>query len=241
MSIGFLAGFVDAIAGGAGLITVPTLLAMGMPPHMTLGTNKFAATLGVFSSALTFVYRGFFKPWLWVAAIVATFAGALVGASATFIFSAQFLNYFLPIIIILVAVYMLLPRDYLTNAATGAFKPRKRSSMLLGILIGFYDGFLGPGTGSIWTSAIIAVYKLDLLTASAVARFMNFISSITALATFMVLKDVDYSVAILLSLTLILGSLVGANAAIYFGARFIKPIFLVVAIGIAIHLVYRLW
>jgi uncharacterized membrane protein YfcA len=120
------------------------------------------------------------------------------------------------------------------------FKPPPLSSFILGKILGCYDGCFGPGTGSFWTCSVMAIYKMDLLSASGVARVMNFISNFTALLTFMVLRNVDYSIGIVMGLGLLAGSYVGARSAIHFGAAFIRPIFLTVVIALAFHLVWHI-
>lgn len=241
MSICFIAGFVDAIAGGSGLLVVPALLATGLPPQLTIGTNKFAASFGVLCSATTFIRRGIFNPLYWRAAILAVFIGALCGALATQLISSHVFRQLIPIAVIAVAVYMLIPKKSVTESASKTFRPRSSSSAILGTILGFYDGFLGPGTGSFWATLVMAVYKLDLLTASGVARFMNLISNTVALMTFILLGDVDYQLGIFLAIALAAGSYIGANAAIRFGVKFIKPVFLTVVIVLAIHMIYVEW
>lgn len=241
MGVGFGASFIDSIAGGGGLLMVPAFLTAGIPPHLTLGTNKLSATMGVATAVRAYIKKGFFKPSLWVAATIAALIGAAIGAIATHFISAKFLQLFLPAAVILVAIYAILPKKKNLKHNDHFYKPKKTSSTFMASIIGFYDGFLGPGTGSFWTSALMYFYKMDMLAASGVARFMNFISNVVALTTFCILGNVDYSLGLAVGVSMIVGSYLGAHSAIKYGSKFIKPVFVTVVILLAIHLIYLEW
>jgi uncharacterized protein len=238
LGLGFLAGFVDSIAGGGGLITLPALLSVGVPPHFALGTNKLAATFGTFNASRTFIKKRIFNPLLWKTAIFATLFGALIGVLLSHFVSTIFLKHIIPLVILATAIYIAFFTSPQKNSppAESTFKPKTKFSVVTGSLLGFYDGFLGPGTGSFWASTLMALYKLDLLTASAIARFMNFVSNMIALITFMILQNVDYVFGLSMGIGLFLGAQIGAHSAIRYGGKFIKPIFLVVIIGMAVHM-----
>ncbi len=244
LAVAFLAGLVDAIAGGGGLITIPALLSAGMPPHLALGTNKLAGTFGTFSAARAYIRKGLFQPQRWQAPIFATLVGASLGTVAVTLVSAEHLKQFIPILILAAAIYILLPqktRPLPTSATPKAVEPALRTGVPLGGVLGFYDGFAGPGTGAFWTAATMAIYKVDLLRASGIARFMNFVSNIVSLVTFALLSSVDYLLGLSLGLTLMLGAHIGAHSAIRFGAPFIRPIFVVVVIATAARLAWEAW
>ena len=232
-----LAGFIDAIAGGGGMLVMPALLSTGMSPHLVVGTNKLVGTFGTFSASLTFIRKGLFKPALWWAMSFGTFVGALVGAVLIYLMSAGTLKKLLPLAILLAAAYLAWPRR--VPPATVRSEPvltppiTRRVKLLTGGLIGFYDGFIGPGTGAFWMAAAMKLFQLDLVAAAGVARFMNFISNLTALLTFMVLGNIDYAVGLTMGITLMLGAFVGAHSAIRYGAPFIRPVFLLVVLIMA--------
>jgi len=240
---GFLGGFVDSIAGGGGLITLPALLSIGMPPHLALGSNKLAATFGSFNAARIFIQRKILNPRLWLLCIIATGIGALIGVTINHFLSTHFLQKFLPLLIIAVAIYVGIfrPDKHRDFQQFRNFQPPRLSSFLLGNLLGFYDGCFGPGTGSFWTSLVMAIYKMDLLSASGVARVMNFISNAVALLTFILLGSVDYSIGVTMGIALLIGSNIGARSAIRFGANFIRPIFLTMVILMAIHSLWEVY
>lgn len=239
--IALLAGFVDGVAGGGGIIMIPSLLTAGIPPHIALGTNKLAATLGVFNATLTYLRHHIFKPRYWVATIIAVFIGALFGTLATHLFSSAALEKLIPIILILVAVYLLLPRSTYQVSRQPDLKPNKLFSSLTGGALGFYDGFCGPGTGSFWIIIVNAVYKVDMLQACAIAKLMNLVSNFVALLTFMLLSNVNYGLGLMMGVMLMLGSYLGVRSAIYFGDKFIRPFILAVVIIMAVHLVWSNW
>lgn len=239
--VGLVAGFVDGVAGGGALITIPTLLSVGVPPHFVLGTNKLAACMGVFNAALTYLRRRLFHPRYWGVAIIAVFAGAVCGTLTTQLVSSAALQKLLPIIILVVAVYMVIPRSVHTFKRDLNLKPGKISSVATGGGLGFYDGFCGPGTGTFWVTLMMALYKVDILQASAIAKFMNFISNIVALITFMLLSNVDYRLGLIMGLAMMTGSYVGVHSAIRHGAKFIRPVFITAVMIMAIHLIWTQW
>ena len=110
---------------------------------------------------------------------------------------------------------------------------RRGVKLLTGGLIGFYDGFIGPGTGAFWMAAAMKLFRLDLVAAAGVARFMNFISNLTALLTFVVFGNIDYAIGLSMGALLMLGSFAGAHSAIRYGAPFIRPVFLSVVLLMA--------
>lgn len=241
LAAAFLAGVIDSIAGGGGLITLPALLSVGIPPHLALGTNKLAGTFGTFSAARVYVAKGLFTPALWRCAIIATFIGALIGALATRIFSADALNKILPLIIIVAGAYALWPKHPQASLSQNTIAPGKCASLTLGALLGFYDGFSGPGAGVFWTTLAMKVFRADLVSASGIARAMNFVSNIVALLTFMLLSSVNYTLGFSMGLAVMTGAYLGAHSAIRFGRSLIRPIFILVVLALAGRLAWIEW
>lgn len=227
-----LGGFIDAIAGGGGMLVMPALLGIGMPPHLVLGTNKLVGTFGTFSASLTFIRKGLFQPALWWAMSFATFIGALAGAVLIDLMNAGVLKKFLPLAILLASVYLIWPQRAI--ASTIPPEPiapqaiRYKIKWLTGGLIGFYDGFIGPGTGAFWMTAAMKLFRLDIVAAAGVARFMNFVSNLSALLTFMLLGNINYAIGLSMGALLMIGAFIGAHSAIRYGAPFIRPVFLIV-------------
>ena len=237
----FFAGMVDSVAGGGGMIALPALLTAGLPPHLALGTNKLAGTFGTFSASLAYIRKGLFKPRLWRAATVATFIGAMSGTIAVWLVSAGLLAKLMPILILAAAVYVIARRTPDLAVHQEPAPPGRKASGALGLALGFYDGFAGPGAGAFWTTASMWLFRLDILRASGVARFMNFISNLVSLATFAVLGLVEYSIGLAMGLTLMVGAHIGAHSAIRLGARFIRPVFVTVVLALAARLIWQEW
>lgn len=236
-----VAGMVDAVAGGGGLIALPALLAAGLPPHIALGTNKLAGTFGTFSATLAYVGKGLVHPRRWTAVILATGAGAAAGSVAVWLVSAEVLRQLIPPLVAAAAVYVFLRRLPADARPGPEPTPPAGRGVALGGSLGFYDGFVGPGAGAFWTGAAMAVFHLDLVHASGVARLMNLVSNAASLAAFMVLGLVDYAVGLAMAAALALGSWVGAHTAIRFGAPFIRPVFVTVVLTLAGYLAWDGW
>ncbi|MEE4379863.1 MAG: TSUP family transporter, partial [Candidatus Competibacteraceae bacterium] len=137
-----IAGFVDSIAGGGGLLMLPALLSTGMPPHLALGTNKVISTFGTLSASITFIRKGWFKPRFWWPATLGTFVGALSGTVLIYLVQAELLKKLLPLAIMLAAVILVWPRRGAANVPSLPTSVRigSRPQWLAGIGIGFYDG-----------------------------------------------------------------------------------------------------
>ena len=204
MLTSLFAGFVDGVAGGGGLLVLPALLTAGVPPHLSLGTNKLIGTMGVIASVHAYIKSGILRPRYWFAAMIAVFFGGLLGALTTQFVSSAALEKVLPVLILLVAVYMIIPRAAQHFKRDLDFKPKQTSSVAAGSVLGFYDGFCGPGIGGFWVAVVMALYKLDILQASAIAKLMNLLSNIAAFSTFMVLDHVDYRLGLIMSVTMVL-------------------------------------
>ncbi|MFC3152239.1 TSUP family transporter [Litoribrevibacter euphylliae] len=232
----FSAGFVDAIAGGGGLITIPALLMSGLPPHLALGTNKLSATFGSFTATVVFIRKGIFNPKDWWLLTLATLIGAIIGTFCATLISMDILNQVLPALIICVALYMLF-QNYSNLDQDRSPHPRPPwAQFTQGSSIGFYDGIAGPGTGSFWVVSNLMMYKQSLVQSSGIARAMNFVSNITSLITFAILGQVNWLIGLLMGLLLLVGAWLGAHLAISKGAQFIKPIFMTVVIAISVKL-----
>ncbi|KRW59880.1 TSUP family transporter [Pseudomonas sp. TTU2014-080ASC] len=238
--VAFLAGFIDAIAGGGGLLTLPALLTVGLPPHLALGTNKLCATFGSATAAFTFYRRKLFDPTHWRNALAGTAIGALLGALIAHWLPSQWLNQLLPIVVFACGLYLLFAKTPTTIHSTDAPIARKRQ-WPQGLSLGFYDGVAGPGTGAFWTVSTLLMYPLDLVRASGVARSMNFVSNACALSVFIFSGQVAWLVGLIMGLTLMLGAYLGARTAIGGGAKFIRPVFILVVLALTLRLVWQHW
>ncbi|WP_413284141.1 sulfite exporter TauE/SafE family protein [Vibrio sp. MA40-2] len=241
--VAFAAGFIDAVAGGGGMLTVPALLSIGLPPHIALGTNKLAATFATSTSAITYYRKRLFSPELWIHAFFATLIGASIGTLVVDLLSTEWLEKVLPLIILATAIYTILHKTPDSNGHTLP-KPSKKLNKIQwiqGFTLGFYDGVAGPGTGAFWTVSSMAIYRINILLSSGLAKAMNFTSNITSLITFAILGHINWVLGLTMGVCLMAGAFVGAHSAIRFGAKFIRPVFVTVVSILAVKLAYDAW
>ena len=239
--VGLLAGFIDSIVGGGGLLCIPALLSVGLPPHIALGSNKLAGTMGVLNANYVYLKKRLYRPRLWLFGFACALLGAAGGAIAIHFIAANWLNKVIPFVLIIIAVYMAFPKNLRNKGKPFDYHPPKLGGGILGFVLGFYDGVFGPGTGSFWTTALVFFFKLDLLQATAIAKLMNFISNLVATIIFAYYGSINYPTAFALMLGYMLGAYFGANSAIKHGERLIKPLFLTIVTVIAIKLVWQYW
>ncbi|WP_117233256.1 sulfite exporter TauE/SafE family protein [Vibrio maerlii] len=241
--VAFIAGFIDAVAGGGGMLTVPALLSIGLPPHIALGTNKLAATFASSTAAVTYFRKKLFDPKCWVKAFWATLLGATIGTLVVDAISTEWLEKVLPLVILGAAIYTIFNRS--PNATQNILpKPcpkHNKKQVIQGFTLGFYDGVAGPGTGAFWTVSSMAIYKINILLASGLAKAMNFTSNFTSLVTFAVLGHINWMLGLTMGVCLMAGAYVGAHSAIKFGAKFIRPVFITVVSILAVKLAYEAW
>lgn len=241
--VGLMAGFIDAVVGGGGMLTVPALLSVGLPPHLTLGTNKLSACFASGTAAYTYFRKKLFTPEFWKNAFYSTLLGALFGTILVNFISTEFLEKFLPVIILGVAIYTLFSR---VKEIDNDQLPEKNVQLKIkqrvqGFILGFYDGISGPGTGAFWVISNLRLYRLNILLSSGVAKSMNFTSNFVSLLTFIYFGQVDWFIGLTMGACLMLGAFIGAHSAIHFGAKFIRPLFIIIVVVMAINLGYNAW
>lgn len=238
--VAFTAGFIDAIAGGGGLLTIPALLTAGLPPHLVLGTNKLCATFGSATASYTFYRRKLFNPGEWRNALLATAIGACIGAIIAHWLPASWLNQMLPAVVFGCGLYLLFGKTP-ENQGQHDRPIAQRRQWPQGLGLGFYDGVAGPGTGAFWTVSTMLLYPIDLLRASGVARSMNFVSNAMALVVFIFAGQVAWLLGISMGLALMAGAFLGARTAIHGGAKFIRPVFILVVLALTARLAWQHW
>jgi uncharacterized membrane protein YfcA len=237
---GFAGGFVDAIAGGGGLITVPALLAAGFPPQVALGTNKFQSCFGTAVAVWRYGKAGMLRTrGIWVGAVAALLAGA-GGAAVVGAIDPGVLKLVVPWLLAGVAVYTALNRKF------GVVEGRERMSprvfaLVFGLGIGFYDGFFGPGTGSFWTVALVGLLGLDLARATGYTKVVNLASNLGALGIFLMAGSVNFFAGGVMVAGHLLGARLGSGMVIRGGAAFIRPVFLTVVALMTAKLIWEAW
>ena len=234
----FFAGLIDAVAGGGGLITVPILMGIGLPPQVALGTNKLQASFGSGSAMLHFVSSGTVKLSDCSSGIFWTAAGAASGVLAIQRLDPAILTYLVPWLLIAIAVYTLLTPKLGTEDIHARLSPQIFYP-LFGLSIGFYDGFFGPGTGSFWAMAFVLLLGCSLVRATAHTKVMNFTSNIVALAIFMAAGQVLFTEGLLMGVAQFIGARIGANLVTLKGVKFIRPVFITIVFLITAKLLYQ--
>jgi len=235
---GFAGGFIDAIAGGGGLITVPALLATGMPPQVALGTNKLQSSCGTAIAVWRYAKAGLMKaPGLWLA-VALSFLASMAGAQAVSVLNKDLLKQLIPWLLAAVAIYTALNRRFGIDTGKQKMSPVV-FAVLFGILIGFYDGFFGPGTGSFWTLAVVALLGLDLKGATGYTKAANLASNLGSLAIFLAHGSVHFSAAGAMIGGQLIGARLGAGLVIRKGAAFIRPVFLTVVFAMTAKLLWE--
>lgn len=235
--VSLLAGFVSGIAGASGMVILPALLMAGMSPHFALGTARLYTTTSLLTSALYYIKNRRFRPGYWIPAILSAMMGAIIGVSLTFFVSIVCMQKLLPILIMLISIYMLIPFKKVGGSSVQQ-KGSYAGQVIVGMLLGIYSGFVGAGTGSIWTSAATEVFKVDIIEASAISRFMCFVTNLVSLVVFMCLNKVDYTMGLFLAFFGVIGALVGSRFAICLGAKFIRYIVIGASIIMAGNLIF---
>lgn len=235
---GACAGFVDSIAGGGGLIALPVLISIGLPPDMALGTNKLQGSFGTFSASYNYIKKGIVKINESGAGILYTFAGAATGAWVVQVISGEFVKDLIPILLLVVFCYTLFSKNLGIDPGPSKI-PEHLFYLIFGFGLGFYDGFFGPGTGSFWTAALLFFLGLDMRKASGITRIMNFTSNIVALFVFLINGKILYSAGFCMAAGQIIGARIGSGLAIQKGAGFIRPVFLTVVLLTILQLAYN--
>ncbi len=233
-----LAGFVDAIAGGGGMICLPVLLALGMPSHAALATNKLQGSFGTFVAVLTFYKKGmidFKEIWL---GILFTFIGAILGTVAVLFVDEKILKYIMPILLFLIFVYTIFSPN-LGEDNKKSLMNEKLFYIIFGLGLGFYDGFFGPGAGSFWTFAFVCVLGLYMRKAVANAKAMNFTSNILSLFVFIISGQIFWIVGFIMALGQAIGAYLGSIFVIKKDIKFIKIIFLIVVGATISNIIYK--
>lgn len=239
--VAFGAGLVDAIAGGGGLIQIPGLLLLfpNVPIVTLLGTNKLASFCGTFMSSWHFVrtLKINFKALL--PTLIASFLSSIVGAKVVSTINNHSLK---PIIIILLTVmagYTLWRKDLgMTSTIKLSGIRLKLCCIAIGMAMGFYDGFFGPGAGSILIFCFVGILGFSFLEGSAFSKLTNLASNLAAMIYFASSHHILYTLAIPMAVCNVLGNLVGARLAIKKGSGFVRWVFLVVILGILIQFTY---
>lgn len=239
-----LAGLVDSIVGGGGLILLPALFSLypGAAPTTLLGTNKGAAVWGTAWATAQYARRVTINWRTLGPATGAALIGGLAGAWTVTQVPADSLRRALPLILLGVFLYMLARKDLgSTHAPRLGARVERAAAVLIGAVVGFYDGFLGPGTGSFFIFLFVRVLGYDFLHASAGAKLLNSATNAAALALFAASGSVSWRIAFVLAAGNVAGSLLGTRLALKHGAAFVRVVFMVVVGALILRTGYDAW
>ncbi len=234
-AVGLLAGFIDAIAGGGGMITIPAMLLAGIPPLQVLGTNKLQSLFGSGSASLAYARHGHVDLRGQLPMALTAAVGAAFGALLATVVPGEVLKAVLPFLLIGIAVYFGFKPDL------GEVDRHRRMSATVFALtfvpvIGFYDGVFGPGTGSFLMLGFISLAGYGLLKATAHTKFLNFGSNVGAFAVFLAFGAILWKVGLVMGVGQFVGAQLGSRFAMKQGARIIKPLLVTVSVALAIRL-----
>lgn len=236
----FLAGFVDAIAGGGGLITVPALLLAGASPIETLATNKLQGSFGAGTAVLAYARAGHVRPLdqLGMAAVAAVAGG--LGALLAHLMPAQALRVIMPVVLVAVALFFAFKPGISDADRVERIKPAVFSFTAVP-MIAAYDGFFGPGTGSFFMLAFVMLAGFGVLKATAHTKMLNFASNIGSLAVFVTTGATWWGVGLAMAVAQVAGAALGARLAMRVGARLIKPLLVFTSTALALRLLWQAW
>lgn len=234
-AVAVAAGFVDSIAGGGGLLTVPALLAAGLPPTTALATNKAQSTVGALTAATTYTRGGAVQPRRLVPPILTVLCGAAAGALLLTRIDASRLEELLPWLLLAVAGYVA-ARPRLGEVETAARVRPRTYTLTVAPLIGAYDGFLGPGTGSFFAVSLVGLRGHDLTRATATTKVLNLTSNLAALVVFAFAGAPAWVVGAAMAVGQALGARLGARSVLRRGAGLVRPALVVVSVALSVRL-----
>ncbi|MEE1131402.1 MAG: TSUP family transporter [Caryophanon sp.] len=229
LCFGFLAAFIDSVVGGGGLIALPALLFTGMSPATALATNKLAGSIGSATSTFLFFKSGNIDMKRAMKWFPLTFFGSMAGALTVHFIDPDLLKPLMLFMLAVVAVYTIVKKDLGSTTKEIMWTKGKRLTFLAVLtLIGFYDGFLGPGTGSFFIFAFVLLSGMNFLKAAGNAKLLNFGSNIGALLMFFALGHVAIVYGLIMGAAQIVGSVVGTRFALKYGSHYVRILFIIV-------------
>lgn len=240
----FCAGMIDAAVGGGGLIQIPALMG-AMPqlaPATVFGTNKLASICGTASAAFSFLRR-VHLPWKLLGVIgLCAFFSSFVGAACVSMIPTDILRPFVLLMLIVIAIYTFMKKQFGQLHVQQTLNRKMLLLAALGsVLIGFYDGIFGPGTGSFFIFYFIRYLQVDFLHASALSKIANFMTNLAALSFFIPTGHVLFMVGAMMALANITGSLVGVRLAFKYGSGFIRIVFLILVSVLIVRMAYQMF
>lgn len=236
-TVACLAGGIDALAGGGGLLTIPALLAAGVPPVPALATNKLQSCIGTASACLTFWRAGRLDLRLFALPAAGAAGGSLAGATAVQFLDSSFLSALVPLLLIAMVIYYVLAPP-MSDVDRHARIGRPALAALIAV-IGFYDGFFGPGTGSFLITALVALGGLGVVRAIANTKLLNLATNLAALIALIAGGHMLWLLGLSMAAANVAGAQIGTRLALRFGGRGVRPLLVVMSLALTVRLLAR--
>ena len=235
-AVAVLTGFIDAIAGGGGLIMMPALLIVGVPPLNALATNKLQSMFGTATAFANYARKGLVDWRSNRLSVAATFIAAGAGVIVVQSVGSKALALVIPLLLMAVALYVLVSPRMSDEDAHERVSARGYSP--IGALIGFYDGFFGPGTGSFFTTSLVALRGLGLTRATALTKLFNLTSNVAAVLLFALAGQMLWLLGLCMAAGAMLGGWIGSHTAMRFGAGIIRPLLVFLSLALTARLLW---
>lgn len=237
----FLASFVDGVAGGGGIISVPTYFLAGLPAHLALGTNKLSACFGAAVSAGRFAKSGYVNWKLALPSVALALLGSHLGTRLQLMLDERILKWLLLVVLPVVAFVVLRQRKL--PEEPGEIAPRRQAVIVLlaSLIVGAYDGFYGPGTGTFLVLIFCGLAKLDVRTASGNVKIVNLASNVGSLFTSLAAGKVFIALGLIGAVSSIAGGFLGSGLAIRDGSKIVRPVILLVLLLLAVKVISELF
>ena len=231
-----LTGFIDAIAGGGGLIMMPALLFAGVPPVNALATNKLQSMFGTATACSNYGRKGLIEWRPNLLTIILVFIGASIGVVVVQTINTRVLSLIIPLLLMAVALYVLVsPRMSDDDAAA---RVSAKGYAPVGAAIGAYDGFFGPGTGSFFTASLVALRGHGLTRATALTKMFNLTSNVAAVLLFALSGKMFWLLGACMAAGAMAGGWIGSHTAMRFGAALIRPLLVLLSLGLTARLLW---
>ncbi|MGI5825110.1 MAG: sulfite exporter TauE/SafE family protein [Bacillota bacterium] len=237
----FLAGFVDAIAGGGGLISLPAYMVAGLPAHAAIATNKLSSSMGTTVATIQYIRAGYMRWNLCVPAIITALAGSWGGAKLSLFLDENVLKIMMLVILPFIAFYVLRTKNLESNNDKKAFSIGATVALccLISLAVGVYDGLYGPGTGTFLMLLFAGVCRLSLQDSAGATKAINLTTNITALVVFLVNGAVLIPLGLAAGVCNMAGNYLGSRCFAAKGAAFVKPLILVVLVIFFVKIIWE--
>ena len=230
VAVAGIAGFIDAIAGGGGLLTIPAMLLANIPPVLTLGTNKLQAASGALAASITMIKKGVVQPSKIKFAILGAFIGSVFGTIAVQMSPPDMLETLLPFLIAAIGIYTL----FAPSLGEVESAPRIKETTwqrVVAPLIGFYDGYVGPGTGMFFALGNVALRGREIITATGTAKVLNLSTNVASLIFFILGGNVLWKVGLAMMVGQTIGAYAGSHMVVKGGSKIIRPVIVLVCLA----------